>query len=117
MDKLAFEFTAPVPADVPMRDSGRVPVPSTGPYMITAFSPGREVAFARNPYFREWSAAAQPGGSPARIVWAFGGSLAGEAAGIEAGQADWTNDPLPGTAGIGAQFPARVHVNALPAIL
>jgi peptide/nickel transport system substrate-binding protein len=117
LDKLTFEFTAPVPAYVPMRDTGRGPVPGTGPYMITGYSPGREVVFARNPYFREWSAAAQPDGSPDRIVWTFGTSLAREAAEIEAGQADWTNDPLPDIAAISAQFPAQVHVNALPSIV
>jgi peptide/nickel transport system substrate-binding protein len=117
LDKLAFEFTAPVPASVPMRDTGRVPVPGTGPYMITNFSAGREVVFARNPHFREWSAAAQPDGSPDRIVWTFGTPLTREAAEIEAGQADWTKDLLPGVAGISAQFPAQVHVNALPAIV
>jgi YVTN family beta-propeller protein len=117
LDKLVFEFTAPVPAYVPMHDTGRVPVPGTGPYMITAYSPDRKVVFARNPYFREWSAAAQPGGSPDRIVWTLGTSLAREAAEIEAGQADWTNDQLPGIAAISAQFPAQVHVNALPSIV
>ena len=64
LDKLAFEFTAPVPPYIPPRDVGRDPVPGTGPYMITRYIPGEEVVFARNPYFREWSAAAQPEGSP-----------------------------------------------------
>jgi YVTN family beta-propeller protein len=33
--KLAFSFTAPVPASVPAHDVGTSPVPGTGPYMIT----------------------------------------------------------------------------------
>jgi YVTN family beta-propeller protein len=115
--KLAFGFTAPVPQNVPMRDSGTNPVPGTGPYMITRDIPGREVIFARNPYFKEWSAAAQPEGFPDRIVWTFGGSLTSETADIENGQADWTDDPLPDVAGLIARFPAQVHVNPLPAIV
>jgi YVTN family beta-propeller protein len=115
--KLAFQFTAPVPSYVPMRDSGAIPVPGTGPYMITRYIPGQEVIFARNPYFREWSAAAQPQGSLAGMVWTFGGSVAQEAAEIEDGQADWTPDPLPDVAGLVARFPSQVHVNPLPAIV
>ena len=48
--------------------------------MITRYIPGRQVLFIRNPFFREWSAAAQPEGSPDRIVWTFGPSLTREAA-------------------------------------
>jgi peptide/nickel transport system substrate-binding protein len=115
--KLAFRFTAPVPHYVPMRDSGTNPVPGTGPYMITRYIPGQEVIFARNPYFREWSAVAQPQSSLAGLVWTFGGSVARETAEIEDGQDDWTDDPLPGVAGLIARFPAQVHINPLPAIV
>ena len=115
--KLAFGFTAPVPQNVPMHDSGTNPVPGTGPYMIARDIPGRQVIFARNPYFKEWSAAAQPQGFPDRIVWTFGGSLTSETTEIENGQADWTDDPLPDVTGLIARFPAQVHVNPLPAIV
>jgi YVTN family beta-propeller protein len=115
--KLAFGFTAPVPQNVPMHDTGTNPVPGTGPYMIARDIPGREVIFTRNPYFKEWSAAAQPQGFPARIVWTFGGSLTSETTEIENGQADWTDDPLPDVTGLIARFPAQVHINPLPAIV
>ena len=114
--KLAFEFTAPVPPYIPLRDIGQRPAPGTGPYMITRYVPGREVIFARNPYFREWSAAAQPQGSPDRIVWTFGTSLTHETAEIEHGQADWTDDALPGVAALAARYPGQVHLHPLPEI-
>jgi YVTN family beta-propeller protein len=117
LDKLAFEFTTPVPSYVPATKPSRAPVACTGPYMITRYVPHRLAVFARNPYFREWSAAAQPAGSPDRIIWTFGLPLAREAAEIESGQADWTNDPLPGIAGIAARFPAQVDINPLPTIV
>ena len=117
LDKLTFEFTAPVPGYIPARDIGRDPVPGTGPYVITRYVPGHQVVFARNRYFREWSAAAQPDGSPDTIVWTFGTSLTHETTQIETGQADWTNDPLPGIAALAAQFPSQVHISPLPEIV
>jgi peptide/nickel transport system substrate-binding protein len=107
--QLAFQFTAPVPPGVPDHDAGTHPVPSTGPYMIGRYVPGHGVIFVRNPYFREWSAAAEPAGSPDRIVWTFGETIPREIADIEAGRADWTDDTIPGLGGLAAQFPAQVH--------
>jgi YVTN family beta-propeller protein len=114
--KLAFPFTAPVPASVPARDVGANPVPGTGPYMITRYVPGREVDLARNPEFRPWSAAAQPGGYPDRIVWRIGLTPAQEAAAIEANRADWMLDPPPNVAGLIARYGSQVHINPLPGI-
>jgi YVTN family beta-propeller protein len=117
LDKLAFEFTAPVPAYVPADRASQRPVPGTGPYMITKYVPGHLVVFTRNPYFREWSAAAQPAGAPDRITWTFGLPVAREAADIEDGKADWTNDQLPNVAALAARFPSQVHINPLPSIV
>jgi peptide/nickel transport system substrate-binding protein len=114
--QLAFQFTAPVPPGVPDRDVGTHPVPSTGPYMIGRYVPGHEVVFVPNPNFREWSAAAEPPGSPARIVWTFGEPVPKEIAEIEAGSADWTTDSIPDVGELAAQFPAQVHANPDPSI-
>ena len=114
--KLAFAFTAPVPASVPARDVRTHPVPATGPYMITRDIPGREIDLARNPYFRQWSAAAQPAGFPDRIIWRFGLTPAQEAAAIEAGRADWMVDPPPDVATLIARYDRQVHINPLPGI-
>ncbi len=114
--KLAFSFTAPVPAGVPARDVGASPVPATGPYMITRDIPGREVDLARNPEFRQWSAAAQPDGFPDRIVWKFGLTPGQEVAAIEAARADWMADPPPDVASLVARYDSQVHVNPLPGI-
>ena len=43
------------------------PVPSTGPYRVAQFVPGRRLLLVRNERFREWSRAAQPDGYPGRI--------------------------------------------------
>jgi YVTN family beta-propeller protein len=114
--KLAFSFTAPVPASVPVHDVGTSPVPATGPYMITRDVPGREIDLARNPDFRLWSAAAQPGGFPDRMVWSIGLTPGQEVAAIEAGRADWALDPPPGYQSLNARYPSQVHLNPLPGI-
>jgi peptide/nickel transport system substrate-binding protein len=114
--KLAFGFTAPVPASVPPHQVGTRPVPATGPYMITHEIPGREIDLARNPYFRQWSAAAQPDGFPDRIVWRFGLTPTQEAAAIEAGRADWMADPPPSYQALSARYAPQVHANPLPGI-
>jgi peptide/nickel transport system substrate-binding protein len=54
--------------------------------------PGQLVEFTRNPYFREWSPAAQPAGYPDRIVVRVDGSPSADIAAVLKGQADWTFD-------------------------
>jgi YVTN family beta-propeller protein len=41
-----------------------VPVPGTGPYMISAYVPNKKFTLSRNPFFRQRSVAAQPAGYP-----------------------------------------------------
>jgi peptide/nickel transport system substrate-binding protein len=55
--------------------------------------------------------------SPDRIVWTFATSLTREAAQIEAGRADWTDDTLPAVAGLSARYPGQVHISPLPEIV
>ena len=117
LEKLAWGFAAPVPPSVPRGNVGTRPVPGTGPYMITRDIPGRDIVFSRNPYFHEWSQAAQPKGSPDHIVWRFGAPVAQEAHEIAVGSADWTNDSLPNAARLAARFPGRVRASPAPSIM
>jgi peptide/nickel transport system substrate-binding protein len=89
-----LNFAAPIPPGVPAHDAGTTPVPGTGPYAIRAWT-GREIRFARNPYFREWSHAAQPAGNPDEIVWKFAPSDSAAVEAVEQGQADWVTGFLP----------------------
>lgn len=70
LSKLALPAADAVPADTAFK--ARLPLPATGPYMITRFDLKRGVTLARNPLYREWSLAAQPDGYPDRIVYRFG---------------------------------------------
>ncbi len=77
----------------------RTPVPGTGPYLIAAHVPGTTFTLERNPHFRQWSFAAQPGGYPDVIDFrrvSDGKAAAGE---VLAGRAD-VGSLHPGTAAL-----------------
>jgi len=58
--------------------------------MIQRFVPKRTVVLVRNPQFREWSRAAQPGGYPDRIEWNLSGKDQNSAVdAVLSGQADY----------------------------
>jgi YVTN family beta-propeller protein len=100
LEELTSEaYTAPVPPGTPDRNMGLTPVPGTGPYRIASATPG-EVVFERNPYFHEWSHAAQPEGNPDEIIWRILPSEQDVVDQITQGKADWTWDSIP---------PAELH--------
>jgi YVTN family beta-propeller protein len=100
LEKLTpFAYAAPVPVATPEHDTGLTPVPGTGPYRIEKATP-REVVFDRNPYFREWSHAAQPQGNPGEIIWRMLPSEQDVANEVTEGMADYTWDSIP---------PAELH--------
>jgi ABC-type transport system substrate-binding protein/DNA-binding SARP family transcriptional activator/DNA-binding beta-propeller fold protein YncE len=107
-----FAFSAPVPPGVPVHDRGYSPVAGTGPYRFVRTSL-TGLRLERNPYFHEWSHAAQPDGNPDVIEWRFPRTHDQEIADIEAGRADWTFDfiPIPQLRKITRLHPAQLHVN------
>jgi ABC-type transport system substrate-binding protein/DNA-binding SARP family transcriptional activator len=107
-----FAFSAPVPPGLPDHDRGYTPVPGTGPYRFTRTA-RTGLRLDRNPYFHEWSHAAQPDGNPDVIEWRFPVTHDREIADIESGNADWTFDfiPIPQLRKIQRLHPAQLHVN------
>src|SRR5262249_28501260 len=73
--KLALPFAYVLPAGTPRRPAGTHPLPATGPYMIATYRPRRLLGFVRNPFFHEWSRAAQPDGYPDRIDFRIAGTV------------------------------------------
>jgi ABC-type transport system substrate-binding protein len=67
LNRLAENFDV-VPYGTPLTDRARGPVPGTGPYTVTRLVPDHRLELRRNPYFRQWSRAAQPDGYPDSIV-------------------------------------------------
>ena len=56
------------------RPGSHPPLRGTGPYMITSYRPNHILTLERNPYFHEWSKAAQPDGYPDEIMVEIGGT-------------------------------------------
>jgi YVTN family beta-propeller protein len=81
-------LSVPIPRGTPDRDLGTRPLPSTGPYMIESYVPGRALTLVRNPYFRVRSRAARPDGFPDEIKFRLGVLSAGVTAAVERGRVD-----------------------------
>jgi peptide/nickel transport system substrate-binding protein len=115
LDALTEEdYTAPVPAGTPGHDMGLHPFPGTGPYRI-ARSSEYYTEFVRNPYFHEWSHAAQPAGYPDVIEWRVFNSNQAAADAVVRGHADWLQGvpPLSVYQGLALQSPSRLHSEPL----
>ena len=116
--KLTISYAYVLPAATPKRQA-RTPLPATGPYVITRYSAGRELRLVRNPYFHEWSAAAQPSGYPDRIAIPLGLSPARANTAIAGGQVDFYPNlgRLPGRDTTDLLVNRRVQVHIHPALV
>lgn len=65
LDVLATPLAAPVPRGTEPVEQAQAPIPSTGPYRVESFEPGREVVLARNGRFAPVPGV--PPGNPDRI--------------------------------------------------
>jgi YVTN family beta-propeller protein len=63
LNKLTLTLVVATPKDAPGVESAK-PLAGTGPYQISEFRKGEMMVLRRNPYFRQWSYAAQPKGYP-----------------------------------------------------
>jgi len=106
------DYAAPIPPGAPNRDAGLTPLLGTGPYRIMRAN-RTGIYLDRNPYFREWSHAAQPAGNPDRIVWRYWPSLQAAASSVADGRADWLFGSIPTDVyqRISIQSPAQIHSN------
>jgi len=84
--KLA-SFVYPVPPGTPTTES-RTPVPGTGPFVIAKNVSKSRFTLERNPYFRQWSFAAQPAGYPDVIDFLKVSDGMAAARAVLAGEAD-----------------------------
>ena len=108
--KLALPLVAPAPPGAPDHAISRAPfLPGTGPYMISQVRPGKSMTLVRNPYFRQWSYAAQPAGYPSVIRYEHMANLRRQESAVIAGRADLAL-LLPGDyQSLAVRYPARVH--------
>jgi peptide/nickel transport system substrate-binding protein len=117
LDQLAVPFGSIIPANTPPKDQGDTPVPGTGAYYFASYNPNSALVMKRNPYFKVWSAAAQPQGYPTEIEMTFGLPVESEVTAVENGQADWIFDPIPADrlSTISTTYASQVHVHSLTA--
>ena len=108
--KLALTLAAPAPPGTPDRVISRAPfLPGTGPYMISQVRPNKSVTLVRNPYFRQWSYAAQPAGYPSVIQYEQVDSQSAQESAVIAGRADLTVLFSGGDQSLAVRYPARVY--------
>lgn len=120
LDKLALAFAFVVPDSAPNTDVGTHAMPGTGPYKFVEYTPNKQIRLARNPYFKEWSAAAQPKGYPNAVLLKFGLPLEGEITQVENNQADAviSAESLPADRlnELSTRFASQTHVDTATAI-
>ncbi|MDX6299764.1 MAG: hypothetical protein QOF53_978, partial [Nocardioidaceae bacterium] len=80
-------LVVPAPPGTPMHTIA-TPLPGTGPYRIASYVPDKRFTLARNPYFHEWSAGAQPAGFVDGMVWAKVADARAAADAVTQGRAD-----------------------------
>src|SRR5690242_19609197 len=120
LDKLALPFAYVVPASTSKKLTGNNVPPGTGPYMWQSYNPNSQAVLVRNPYIKQWSAAAQPTGYPDKIIEKYGQTISDEVTAVENNQADevFDGDVIPSdrlNELNGAKYSSRVHVNPLTA--
>ena len=102
----------PIPPGTPLHDVGTEPVPSTGPYEIQSYVPGRLVILERNHHFRVWSAAARPDGYPDEIVYRVRTNDDAAVRSVLAGKADILLQDAPAARirELAARYPSQLHL-------
>jgi peptide/nickel transport system substrate-binding protein len=111
LNELALPAADAVPAGTPFK--ARLPLPATGPYMIASYDAARRATLVRNPSFHEWSAAAQPRGYPAKIVYILNKPEKASVSAVQHDLGDYTTiEDLEATAALRRTgYGSQVHTN------
>ena len=108
--KLALINASPAPPGTPDRAISRAPfLPGTGPYMISQVRPGKSFTLVRNPYFRQWSYAAQQAGYPSVIRHELVASQSAQESAVIAGRGDLAFLESSDLQSLAVRYPARVY--------
>lgn len=114
--KLAFPFADAVPAGTPDHEIRPSQLPATGPYVTQSYRPGHDWTLIRNPRFREWSPAAQPGGYPDRIVLRLDDPPGSAVSAVERGSADvLLSPPASRIRELATRYASQLHTGPLGA--
>ena len=126
--QLALPSASAVPQDTPTNLRPGTFLPATGPYKIGSYTPQKaatqtspadpgRLELVRNPYFRQWSAVAQPAGYPDRIVLDTGYDEKAAVARVIDGRADllWRNAENE-VERLRTRFSAQLHTSGGPSL-
>ena len=88
--------------------------------MWKSYNPNTEAVLVRNPYFKQWSAAAQPAGYPNEIVEKYGQLVSNEVTAVQNNQANevFDGDQIPSdqlSTLNSPKYAGQIHVNTLTA--
>jgi YVTN family beta-propeller protein len=112
--KLALPSAYVVPAGTSLRAPVHRPVPATGPYRVASVSRRGSMRLVRNPYFREWSTAAQPAGFADEIVSRPVAGTAQPVQLVAQGKADYTSADVGERLAVRPVHRPQLHVQPLP---
>jgi len=109
-------FVYAIPPTAPRAKELTAPPAGTGPYQIVDYVKNKKFTLVRNPYFRQWSFAAQPDGYPDRIQWqhssnqqARDGVLSGAGDVFEIGSGAFLEQTGQVIEGLYRQHPTQLH--------
>jgi YVTN family beta-propeller protein len=114
--KLSVLLATPAPPGAPGHAITGPPfLPGTGPYKIAHYRPNASVTLVRNPYFRQWSYAAQPAGYPDVIRFQQIADPGKLQSAVAAGRADIVDISMNGLPyrPLAVRYPARIHAGVL----
>jgi peptide/nickel transport system substrate-binding protein len=114
--KLALLLATPAPPGAPGHAIKGPPfLPGTGPYKISQYRPNASLTLVRNPYFRQWSYAAQPVGYPDVIRFQQITDPGKLQSAVAAGRADIVDISMNGLPyrPLAVRYPARIYPGVL----
>jgi YVTN family beta-propeller protein len=109
---LMLLLAVPAPPGTPSHVIDKAPfMPGTGPYKISQYQPNRSLTLVRNPYFRQWSYAAQPAGYPGVIRFEQMTDPGKQQTAVIAGRADLVDIVQNGQPyhPLAVRYPTRLH--------
>jgi peptide/nickel transport system substrate-binding protein len=120
MDQLSLPFAYAVPSGTSPKLTGNNVPPGTGPYMWKSYNPNTQAVLVRNPFFKVWSAEAQPAGYPNEIIEKYGLQVSDEVTEVLNGQANevFDGDQIPSdqlSTLNSPKYAGQIHVNTLTA--
>jgi ABC-type transport system substrate-binding protein len=92
LQMLSLQFTCPVPAGTPVKQTESGKIPGNGPYMTQSYEPGRQLVMVRNP---NYDPALGPKGNADKIVFDLALDQSQALQKIKLGEIDLTFDGLP----------------------